>query len=115
LRLCAPGSAIPIPYTGLTVSYLVLGRVEEAIETARRACAGNPRLYFTHQLLAAALGLKGDIGEAKAALAEAFKIRPDLNSLARLYAYVTWGNRRFRGLRASTIDVGLRRAGMPDN
>jgi hypothetical protein len=66
-------------------------------------------------LLAAALGLKGDIGKAKTALTEAFRIRPDFNSFARLHDYVTWGNRRFRDLCASTIDVGLRRAGMPDN
>jgi len=92
-----------------------LGNVEQSIELARKACASNRRLCFTHMLLAAALELKGDIDEAKAALAEAFKIRPDLNTLARLYAYVTWGNRRFRGSRASTIEVRLRRAGMPDN
>jgi len=91
-----------------------LGHVEQAIELARKACASNPRLYFTHMLLAAALGLKGEHKEAKVALAHGIDVRPDFNSLARLREYCAWGNPRFLALREDTIYLGLRRADMPD-
>jgi predicted Zn-dependent protease len=91
-----------------------LGHVEQAIELARTARARNPRLYFPHMLLAAALALKGELAEAKAALAGGIRLRPEFNSLARLRAYTTWGNAQFRALRESTLDLGLRRAGLPD-
>ena len=98
----------------LSQAHLLLGNVEPAIKLARKACASNPRLYFTHMLLAAALGLKGERNQAKTALAEGIKVRPDFNSLARLREYCAWGNPRFLALRESTIYLGLRRAGMPD-
>ena len=111
----APHDAVsPSAYSMLTVAYLISGHVEEAIEFARQARARNPRLYYTHMLLAAALGLKGELDEARAALAEGIKLRPEFNSLARLRAYTTWGNPRYKALRESTLDLGLRRAGMPD-
>jgi hypothetical protein len=88
-----------------------LGHVEQAIELARKACASNLRLYFTHILLAP-LGLRGELDEARAALAEGIKLRPEFNSLARLRAYCTWGSPRYWRLRE--INLGLRRAGMPD-
>jgi hypothetical protein len=65
-------------------------------------------------VLAAALALKGELDEAKAALAEGINMRPEFNTLARLRAYTTWGNAQFRTLRETTLDLGLRRAGMPD-
>jgi hypothetical protein len=37
--------------------YLLLGQVENAIGPLRKARAANPRLYYTHMNLAAALGL----------------------------------------------------------
>jgi adenylate cyclase len=98
----------------LSLAHLLLGHVEQAIELARTARARNPRLYFPHMVLAAALALKGELDEAKVALAEGIKLRPEFNSLARLRAYTTWGNPRYKTLRESTLDLGLRRAGMPD-
>jgi hypothetical protein len=88
--------------------------VEQAIEFARTARARNPRLYFPHMTLAAALALKSEHGEAKTALADGIKLRPEFASLARLRAYTTWGNAQFKALRENTFDLGLRRAGMPD-
>jgi len=64
--------------------------------------------------LAAALALKGERAEAKTALAEGIKLTPGFNSLARLRACTTWGNPQYRALREKTLDLGLRRAGMPD-
>ena len=65
-------------------------------------------------LLAAAHALHDEVDEAAAALAEGIRLRPQFNSLARLRAYTTWGNPRYRALREKTVDLGLRRAGMPD-
>ena len=114
IRLSPHDPTSPTAYSILSQAHLLLGHAEPAIELARKACAGNPRLYFTHMLLAAALGLKGDVEEARAALAEGMKIRPDFDSLARLREYCMWGSPRFLALREGTIYVGLRRAGMPD-
>jgi adenylate cyclase len=91
-----------------------LGHVEQAIELARKARASNPRLYITNTMLAAALGLKGELDEARAVLAEAIKLRPEFNSLARWRAYMTWGSPEYWALRERTTIVGLRHAGMPD-
>jgi adenylate cyclase len=83
LRLSPCGEAAPIGYMTMGQAHMLLGHVEQAIEFARKARASNPRLYFTHTLLAAALGLKGELAEARAVLAEAIKLRPEFNSLAR--------------------------------
>jgi TolB-like protein/Flp pilus assembly protein TadD len=114
LQLSSSGEAVPIGYMTMGQAHLLLGHVEQAIEFARKARASNPRLYFTHTLLAAALGLKGDLDEARAALAEAIKLRPEFSSLARWRAYMTWGSPEYWALRERTTIVGLRRAGMPD-
>jgi adenylate cyclase len=114
IRLGPHDTASPTAYSVLSQAHLLLGHVEPAIELARKACATNPRLYFTHMLLAAALGLKGERDEAAAALAEGVNVRPAFNSLARLREYCAWGNPRFLALREDTIYLGLRRAGMPD-
>ena len=66
LRLSPCGAAVPVAYTILSQGHLLLGHLQQAIELARKACASNPRLYFTHMLLAAALGVKGDLEEARA-------------------------------------------------
>jgi TolB-like protein/Flp pilus assembly protein TadD len=114
LQFSPCGEAVPIGYMTMGQAHLLLGYVEQAIEFARKARASNPRLYFTHTLLAAALGLKGELDEARAALAEAIKLRPEFNSLARWRAYMSWGSPRYWALRERTTIVGLRRAGMPD-
>jgi len=114
LRLSPSGAAVPGAYAMLSQGHLLLGHVEPAIELARKACASNPRLYYTHMLLAAALGLNGELDEARVALMQGIKLRPELNSLARTREYMTWGSPKYWALRKSTIDLGLRRAGMPD-
>jgi adenylate cyclase len=114
LRLSPCGAAVPIAYTIICQAHLLLGHVEQAIDLARKARVSNPRLRFTSTLLAAALGLKGELDEARAVLAEALKLRPELNSLARLRANMTWGSPQYWALRERTTNVGLRRAGMPD-
>jgi len=114
IRFGSHDAASPSAFSMLSLAHLLLGHLDQAIEFSRQARARNPRLYFTHVLLAAALGLKGDVEEARAALAEGVKLRPEFNTLARLRAYNTWGTPHYRALHESTIDLGLRLAGMPE-
>jgi hypothetical protein len=66
--------------------------------------------------LAGALGLRGDIEEARAEIAEAIKLNPEVNSLAALRASAPWiTNPPYWALREKTVNVGLRRAGFPDD
>jgi adenylate cyclase len=114
IRIGPHDTASPSAYSMLGLAELLLGRLEQAIEFSRQARARNPQLYHTHMLLAAALGLKCELGEARAALAEGIKIRPEFNSLARLREYCTWGSPQYLALREDIVYLGLRRAGMPD-
>jgi hypothetical protein len=98
----------------LAHAHLLLGEIEPAIEFARKARARKPAVYIPHMLLAAALALHAELDEAAAALVEGIRLRPQFYSLARLRAYTTWGNSRYRALREKTVDLGLRRAGMPE-
>ena len=94
---------------------LLLGHVNEAIEFLRKARAGNPRLYSIHLWLAGGLGLRGDLDEARAALAEVVRLKPELTSLTQIHIHYPWStNPRRLALREPTIDAGLRRAGFPE-
>ena len=69
-RLSPHDPFIALNYNALGVCHLFLGQVDEAIDLLRKARAASPRYYFVHLNLAAALGLRGDLNEARAALAE---------------------------------------------
>jgi adenylate cyclase len=106
-------------YYWLGHTHLLLGHVDEAIALLRQGRSANPAagLAGTPTLLAAALGLKGGLDEAKAMLAEAAahsKIGP--LSFARFNAaWPNWNaSPEYVALRQKTIDVGLRRAGLPE-
>ena len=102
-------------YWGLGACDLLLGHVDEAVELLRKARAANPRLYNVHEWLAGALALKGDLDEARMALAEMLKIKPDLTSIQAVRIHYPWiTNPEHLALRQQTIDLGLRRAGLPD-
>jgi len=95
---------------------LLLGHEDKAAELLLRARAENPRVYFFQLYLAGALGLRGDVDDARAAVAEAIRLKPEVNSLARWNAVQPWiGNPAFMALRDNTLDRGLRAAGMPAN
>jgi hypothetical protein len=55
----------------------------------------------------------GDTGEAKATLGELHKLRPEFNSFAGLRANVR-ASPQYAALAAKTVDLGLRRAGLPE-
>ena len=102
-------------YAALGMCHLVLGHVDEAIDLLRKARAENPRFWFIHFWLAGAFGLKGDLDEARTALAESLRLKPEMNSLARRRADVPWvANPSYWALQEKSLNVGLRRAGFPD-
>ncbi len=102
-------------YWALGASHLALGHGDQASDLLRRARAANPRLHFVHLWLAGALGLAGDVAAARAALAEAIRLRPELGSLQRWRAANPWtAEPRFAALAETTLYAGLRRAGLPE-
>jgi adenylate cyclase len=101
-------------YWTLGACHLLLGHLNEAIDLLRKARTENRGLYFNHLFLAGALGLRGDIDEARAALAEAIKLKPNINSLARFSAQSPYTDAAYMALRAKTLYVGLLRAGFPE-
>jgi len=117
IRLNPRDPAIGNLYANLGRSHLFLGRTDEAIHFQRKARTENPRLWGIRLWLAGALGLKGDIDEARAEIAEALKLKPEVNSVASWRAIgATMGYRdpRFQALMEKTVYTGLRRAGFPD-
>jgi TolB-like protein/Tfp pilus assembly protein PilF len=102
-------------YASLGMCHLVLDHVDEAIDLLRKARAENPRFWFIHFWLAGALGLKGDLDEARIALADSLRLKPEMNSLARRRADVPWvANPSYWDLQEKSLNVGLRRAGFPE-
>jgi adenylate cyclase len=114
IRLSPYDAGVPGGYQVLGLCHLLLGHVETAIGLFRKSVAGNPRLYYTHMTLAAALGLKGDLVEARVALAEALRLRPDINSVTQLRTSIPYSNPQYRALLEKMVTPGLRKAGMPE-
>jgi hypothetical protein len=51
----------------------------------------------------------------RAELAESIKLKPEVNSLAQIGTQILWEtNPEYLAFRAKTLDIGLRRAGFPD-
>jgi hypothetical protein len=94
--------------------HLFLNRADEAMGSYRRARGLAPGVWFVHSGLAGALGLRGDIDEAKIEIAEMLKLKPELDSIARFRAFQGRFGRRYSALLDRTICAGLRRAGFPE-
>jgi len=58
---------------------LGLGRFDEALEDAKKAVDGGYRVFYAYLNLAAAAAFKGEMDEAKAAMAEARRLNPNLS------------------------------------
>jgi Flp pilus assembly protein TadD len=100
---------------GLGRCHLFLGHLDQATELFERVRAASPRDWDVHLWLAGALGLKGNLDAAGPELAEAKRLKPQVDSLARWHADQPWiSNPEYRALREKTLDVGLRRAGFPE-
>jgi len=115
LRLNPNDPNIALAYWSLGLAHLLLGHLDEAIDWLTKARAANPRIYYIHLDIAAAMALKGNLDEAHTALAEAIRLKPDINSMARQRArWAYTNNPAYRALAEKTVDVGLRKAGMPE-
>jgi TolB-like protein/DNA-binding winged helix-turn-helix (wHTH) protein len=86
---------------------LGLGRFDAAIDESNKAIDAGFRAFFTYLRLGVAHALKGDIDEAKTALTEARRLKPELS--------VKWltGNKAFSGYTQAWYDA-LRKAGLPE-
>ena len=110
------------PYVGNTYAmlgqgHLFLGNTDQAVAFLRKARTELPRLWVHHGRLAGALGLKGDIDEARAEIEEMLKLKPEVNSVARwraIRATMGGGDPRNQALWEKTLELGLRRAGFPE-
>jgi tetratricopeptide (TPR) repeat protein len=96
-------------------SHLFLGHVDVAIDFLRKAVAERPGLWVPHLKLAGAFGLRGDIDEARAEIAESLKLKPEMNSVARFRALEAYQEPGFQERHDKTIILGLRRAGFPED
>ncbi|MFL5285696.1 MAG: winged helix-turn-helix domain-containing protein [Rhodopila sp.] len=113
LRLSPHDFTAPIYHSSLGLCHLLLGNVEAAIASQRTARALNPTMYYTHWGLAAALGLKGELDEANAALKQAIAMRPELVSPPACYVLSQRPAPRFVVLFEKTFLAGVSRAGLP--
>ena len=94
---------------------LALIALGSAVKPARKGALGNPRLFFVHLWLAAPLALRDELDEARSALAQSLKLRPEINSLARWRSEYPWyANPQFVALAEPTLYAGLRRADFPE-
>jgi len=115
IRLAPDGPNLAIAYWALGTCQLLLGRVDQAIDLLQTASAANPRLWVPYLYLAGAYGLRGDLDKAKSALAESIRLKPAVKSLARMRAENRWlTDPRYQALEVKTLNVGLHRAGLPD-
>jgi adenylate cyclase len=103
-----------LAFMALGKCHLLLGQVDEAMPWLRKAEAISPAAWFVHLKLAGALGLKGEIEGARAELAEMVRLKPDMNSVARIRGYVWYRNPQFQVLHDRTVIQGLRNAGFPE-
>jgi class 3 adenylate cyclase/TolB-like protein len=114
LRIAPNDFTTPIFLSCQGLCHLLLSHVEEAITSLRMARALNPLMHYVHWWLAAALGLKGELDEASAALAQAIEMRPELVSPPACYVLTRRPSPQFITLFEQTVYAGLRLSGVPD-
>lgn len=105
-----------ITYWALGTCQLLLGRVGQAIDLLQTARAADIRWWVPNFYLAGAYGLQGDLDHARSALAESIRLKPTIKSLDRMRAENAWlSNSQYWALQEKTLNLGLRRAGLPDH
>ena len=117
LRLSPRDSGVAFGYLNLGDCYLFLGQPDKAMELFRKGVAAAPRIYYIHLVLAGALGLKGELDEARSEIAESQKIKPDIGSVSRWrdeLRRIGLGHPLWLAQMDQTVFEGLRRAGFPD-
>ena len=94
-------------------AHLLLGQYELAIEHLVIALATRPDALLPHTYLAAAYAQMGDLASARAVLAEAIKLEPDL-TIAWLKANTDGADANYFRLAEGTLYDGLRKAGLAE-
>jgi adenylate cyclase len=102
---------IGILYSAFGRAYLLLGRWQESIAYSLKARVNAPTLIVVHLALAAAFAQAGDEIEAKASLAEAFLIEPNI-SFAWLDSHAWSFDPAYLRFAERTFYAGLRKAGL---
>jgi class 3 adenylate cyclase/TolB-like protein/Tfp pilus assembly protein PilF len=116
IRLNPNDQNIALAYWSIGLAHLLQNHIPEAIDWLTKARAANPRIYYIDLDLAAALALHGDLASAQEALAASLKLKPDINSMVRQRArWAYTNNPAYRAMAEKTVDVGLRKAGMPED
>src|SRR5262249_40702368 len=77
LRLSPTSANIHFYYVWTSYIYLLMNQTDRTVDYFRKACAAAPQAGVYWLSLASALGLRGDVDEAKTALAEAQKREPE--------------------------------------
>jgi TolB-like protein/class 3 adenylate cyclase/Flp pilus assembly protein TadD len=95
---------------------LMLGHDAEAIQAARKASALNGKFQFPWQVAAAAHANRGEIDQARAALAEDLKVAtPDMKTLGKVRAkFLVLAQSPTYIAQLERLFEGLRKAGMPE-
>jgi adenylate cyclase len=115
IRLSPHDPNLAVHLAALGGCQLLLGHIDQATDLLRRARAANPRYWYIHFWLAGALGFKGDLDEARAVLAKSIELRPEVVSFSGYRSQTPWEiDPAYLALRAKTLDVGLRRIGLPE-
>jgi len=117
IRLSPRDPQLSVWYLQIGQVHLLQSRTDEAIIWFEKARSANPAHPFVHAWLASAYGLKGESERAAAELAEARRLsgNPDrFSSIARIRAFRNFIAPNIRALAEVTYDVGLRKAGVPE-
>jgi TolB-like protein/Flp pilus assembly protein TadD len=107
-------------YDIIGLTHLLQSRTDQAIAWFEKACSASPARPLPRVSLAAAYGLIGNSEGAAAELAEARRLSGNPATLFTIAGRRAGSGRDFmapkvRALFEATYDVGLRKAGMPDD
>jgi TolB-like protein/predicted Zn-dependent protease len=102
-------------YGQLGICHMFLNHNDLAADYLTKARAAAPQVWWTNFFLAGALGLRGDLDGANAALAEALRLKPEISSVAQYHALKPWySSPKMVELEEHTFIEGLRRLGFPE-
>jgi TolB-like protein/class 3 adenylate cyclase/Tfp pilus assembly protein PilF len=116
IRLSPRDPNIGNRYWRIGMVHLLQSRTDQAIVWLEKARAANPEMAYFHASLASAYGLKDETERAAAELAEARRLAGEgsYSSIAKMRAAGSRYAPKTRALYEATYDVGLRKAGVPE-